>query len=49
MDESVRYVTNDHEKGNLLKSLTFAVAMSLHSILEGWYGMFNYLPSNLLT
>uniref|UniRef100_A0A915EF75 Uncharacterized protein n=1 Tax=Ditylenchus dipsaci TaxID=166011 RepID=A0A915EF75_9BILA len=36
MDESVRYVSSDKEQGNFLKSLTFAVAMSFHSILEGF-------------
>uniref|UniRef100_A0AC34RLW0 Uncharacterized protein n=1 Tax=Panagrolaimus sp. JU765 TaxID=591449 RepID=A0AC34RLW0_9BILA len=36
MDESVRYVTSeDKNHGGVLKSITFAVAMSLHSILEG--------------
>ncbi|KAE9548442.1 hypothetical protein FO519_008339, partial [Halicephalobus sp. NKZ332] len=37
MDESVRYVTSEEPvKGGVLKSITFAMAMSLHSVLEGF-------------
>jgi len=37
MDESVRYVTSEeHASGGVLKSITFAIAMSLHSVLEGF-------------
>ncbi|CAJ0578439.1 unnamed protein product, partial [Mesorhabditis spiculigera] len=36
MEESVRYATSADEEGSFLKSLTFAIAMSFHSILEGF-------------
>ncbi|KAI6208445.1 hypothetical protein M3Y96_00116100 [Aphelenchoides besseyi] len=36
MDESVRYVSSDEAESGFLKSLTFAFAMSFHSILEGF-------------
>jgi zinc transporter 1/2/3 len=37
MDESVRYLSGDgNTEGDFLKSLTFAFAMSFHSILEGF-------------
>jgi zinc transporter 1/2/3 len=36
IDESVRYVAGESKDGGVLKSITFAVAMSLHSILEGF-------------
>ncbi|KAI6175131.1 hypothetical protein M3Y99_01992900 [Aphelenchoides fujianensis] len=36
MDESVRYVSSEVGEGGFLKSLTFAFAMSFHSILEGF-------------
>lgn len=36
MDESLKYVISDDPESGLLKSLTFAVAMSFHSIMEGF-------------
>lgn len=36
MDESLKYMSNDSLEPGILKSLTFAVAMSFHSILEGF-------------
>ncbi|CAJ0954963.1 unnamed protein product, partial [Mesorhabditis belari] len=36
MEESVKYVSADGQETSFLKSLTFAVAMSFHSILEGF-------------
>lgn len=35
MDESVRYISSEMET-NILKSITFAIAMSFHSVLEGF-------------
>jgi zinc transporter ZupT len=36
MDDVLKYVTDTNEESGILKSLTFAVAMSFHSILEGF-------------
>uniref|UniRef100_A0A7E4VGM8 Zinc/iron permease n=1 Tax=Panagrellus redivivus TaxID=6233 RepID=A0A7E4VGM8_PANRE len=36
MDESMRYVSDDNAESGVLKSIMFAVVMSLHSILEGF-------------
>uniref|UniRef100_A0AC34GN76 Uncharacterized protein n=1 Tax=Panagrolaimus sp. ES5 TaxID=591445 RepID=A0AC34GN76_9BILA len=36
IDESVRYVVGESKDGGVLKSITFAIAMSLHSLLEGF-------------
>lgn len=36
MENSVRYVSSDTAEGGILKSITFAIAMSFHSILEGF-------------
>jgi zinc transporter ZupT len=36
IDESVNYLSNSNAEGSFLKALTFAFAMSFHSILEGF-------------
>ncbi|KAK6058323.1 hypothetical protein COOONC_04108 [Cooperia oncophora] len=36
MEETANYAVAEASEGSLLKSLTFAVAMSFHSILEGF-------------
>jgi zinc transporter ZupT len=36
IDESVNYLTDSVKDGDFLKSLTFAFAMSFHSVLEGF-------------
>ncbi|RCN33129.1 hypothetical protein ANCCAN_21044 [Ancylostoma caninum] len=36
MEETTNYAMAESSEGSLLKSLTFAVAMSFHSILEGF-------------
>ncbi|CAJ0594387.1 unnamed protein product [Cylicocyclus nassatus] len=36
MEETANYAVADPHEGSLLKSITFAVAMSFHSILEGF-------------
>ncbi|PIO76809.1 hypothetical protein TELCIR_01107 [Teladorsagia circumcincta] len=36
MEETANYAVAEHSEASLLKSLTFAVAMSFHSILEGF-------------
>jgi len=37
IDESLKYISGGQNvDGSLLKSLTFALAMSLHSVLEGF-------------
>ena len=36
VNESVRYMSSENLETNFLKSLTFAFAMSFHSILEGF-------------
>lgn len=36
MEETANYAVAESSEGSLLKSLTFAVAMSFHSILEGF-------------
>uniref|UniRef100_A0A914EFA7 Uncharacterized protein n=1 Tax=Acrobeloides nanus TaxID=290746 RepID=A0A914EFA7_9BILA len=35
MDETVKYMSDENKESGFLKSITFAIAMSLHSILEG--------------
>jgi zinc transporter ZupT len=35
MDETVKYMSDENQESGFLKSITFAIAMSLHSILEG--------------
>uniref|UniRef100_A0A914EP87 Uncharacterized protein n=1 Tax=Acrobeloides nanus TaxID=290746 RepID=A0A914EP87_9BILA len=35
MDETVKYMSDDNKESGILKSITFAIIMSLHSILEG--------------
>lgn len=36
IDESIKYVSGDTIEIGFLKSLTFTIAMSFHSILEGF-------------
>ena len=36
IDESLKYMNSDRRETGLLKSLTFIVAMSFHSIMEGF-------------
>ncbi|VDK48687.1 unnamed protein product [Cylicostephanus goldi] len=36
MEETANYAVAEPHEGSLLKSITFAVAMSFHSILEGF-------------
>ena len=36
LDESMKYVSNDTAQVGFLKSLTFTIAISFHSLLEGF-------------
>uniref|UniRef100_A0A1I7WPX4 Zinc transporter ZIP1 n=1 Tax=Heterorhabditis bacteriophora TaxID=37862 RepID=A0A1I7WPX4_HETBA len=49
MEETANYAVAERSEGSLLKSLTFAIAMSFHSILEGFALGVQDTPARIVT